>query len=585
MPGHLADGSRGQGLPPLVGDDVQPDRGMVIRAERPRSSWRVVMLCIAIWPSCTWPKAPPDAAPVVESPAVQRMRQVLARVPGILAKNHRTFPAQGGTVDGFGAGDTYPQIWLRDSAWIVPAAAAFYDAPTLISWLDLHLSVATKSGRLRDWVAAGPPDAFREWAPHVTTIGSLAVDTNTNESDQEPSAALAYCRIEEALRGQATVTGPRHRTRVAKLVAAMQALIRDRTDEETGLIWSGLTADWGDVSPVHPDQRAIYFDAATPRTLSLYSNVMVYVALDCLSRLERAGRTHDALVGQATRLRDRIRAEFWSADSGFFRMRKTLDQAPPGFEDDDRRFALGGNALAALFGVASDDQAAALFETGERLRSADRSSTISTTLVPPYAAGVFPHAAMRMPFEYQNGGQWDWFGAAMVLAEFERGYSERARLHLDQIASRILKAGPGMHEWYGRDGAPRGSPAYAASAAAVFGAVARGMLGISRTTSGYQVTLRTGETLLPLEVGQRAGSGPIVVSQTVGATTVDVVVTSTLRVDEVCSVIPPGRLATSLAAVDAPFPRGIRQIGRDTLVCADTSTSPLPVRVRFGLSR
>ena len=77
---------------------------------------------------------------------MKRIRQVYARVPETLAKNHKTFAAPGGTVKGFGAGEAYPQIWLRDSSWIVPAAAAYYDADVLTSWLDLHLAAAQKNG-------------------------------------------------------------------------------------------------------------------------------------------------------------------------------------------------------------------------------------------------------------------------------------------------------------------------------------------------------------------------------------------------------------------------------------------------------
>ena len=461
----------------------------------------IAIALIAMLPACAQVEAPslPQNA---ESAFVKRVRQVFARVPTTLEKNHKEFVVPDGTVSGFGAGEAYPQIWLRDSAWIVPAAASYYDAPALTSWLDLHLSVAAKNGRLRDWVAASAPETFREWAPQVSAVGPLAVDTNTNESDQEPSAALAYCRAREVL---AETDDPAHPSRLARLVKAMDALLRDRTDPKTGLVWSGLTADWGDVSPLYPDQRAIYLDAQTPRTLSLYSNVMTYAALNCLSGLEGPRATSARLAERAAKLREAIRATFWMKDRGHFRIRLALDPAPEAFAaQEDERFALGGNALAALHGVADDAQAAAIFETAERLRQAHRFSTISTTLIPPYPASVFQHPAMREPFQYQNGGQWDWYGAALVEAEFARGHSRQARAHLDQILARTLAAGPGIHEWYAQDGSPRGSPAYAASAAALHGAIVRGLLGLARSKDGYRLSIRVGETLERL-VGPELG--------------------------------------------------------------------------------
>ena len=514
-----------------------------------------------------------------ESASLKRIRQVLARVPETLAKNHKTFVVPDGTVTGFGAGDAYPQIWLRDSAWIVPAAAAYYDAGTLTSWLDLHLAAAGKNGRLRDWVAPGAPEVFREWAPRVMALGTLAVDTNSNESDQEASAALAHCRARDALSLSATAD-PADAGRIRRLIQAMDALIRDRTDRATGLVWSGLTADWGDVSPLYPDQRAIYLDEKTPRTLSLYTNVMVTAALECLAPHAREPKDKERLARRAAKLREGIDAHLWMKDRGFFRIRKTLDPtASEAFgRDEDVRFALGGNALAALLGVATEAQAASIFETAERLRVANNFSTISTTLIPPYEAGVFPHPAMREPFQYQNGGQWDWFGAPLVQAEFERGHSARARAHLDQIVARILRAGPGIHEWYAQDGSPKGSGAYAAAAAALHTAIVEGLLGISSSSDGYRVTIRTGETLLPIEVPQRASGNRLMVSQAVSKNTIDVEVSGTAHVTEVCSLLPQGR-----APAEAAQPRRLLKIGSDTLLCADVSASTPPFRVGFQL--
>jgi hypothetical protein len=488
-------------------------------------------------------------------------------------------------VSGFGAGDAYPQIWLRDSSWIVDAAAAYYPRETLTSWLDLHLAEAEKGGRLRDWVARGPVDPFREWAPRARARDGIAFDTNSNESDQESSAALAYCRTARLLGPAIPSDGPVRSARVSKLTTAMNALLRERTDRKTGLVWSGLTADWGDVSPQYPDQRAIYFDLKTPRTLGLYTNVLAYAALDCLAALDGPKPGQDALTARARRLKDRIRAAFWMKERGYFRIRYPLDPLPPGFRDDDDRFALGGNALAALFGIADNAQAASIFETAERLRLARNFSTISTVLVPPYSAGVFQHPAMREPFEYQNGGQWDWWGGALVEAEFERGHSALARLHLDQIVSRTLRAGPGLHEWYGQDGRPRGSATYAASAASIHNAVVKGLLGVSRSSAGYSVVMRAGETVLPFEVPQRAGAVRLIVSQTVTARAIELSVQANTPIAEVCSVLPQGSVAEDLRARDMAVPQRVRRIGNDTLVCADVSSSPPPVRVRFAIAR
>jgi hypothetical protein len=485
----------------------RPPGGTSVRSRRGAGFALAVSVAFAMAcsPVPTGLPLPATVAPGAESPELRRTRQVLARVPDVLAKNHKAFAGPKGAIEGFGAGEAYPQIWLRDSAWIVPAAAGDYGPTALLSWLDLHLDAATPDGRLRDWVAIAKPETFREWAPKVAAVGPIAVDTNTNESDQEPSAALAYCRAVEALsaRGDAAaVSGPTHAARVTRLTRAMDGLLRDRTDAKSGLVWAGLTADWGDVSPLYPDQRAIYLDAKTPRTLSLYANVVATAALDCLARLDGPKTEQARLAARAAAMRNAVRARFWMSDLGYFRVRLPLDPLPEAFRDDTR-FALGGNALAALLGVADDAQSASIFAKAEALRVANHYSTIATALIPPYDAGVFQHPAMKDPFQYQNGGQWDWYGAALIEAEFTRGHAEAARRHLDQMVARILHAGSGIHEWYTSDGEPKGSASYAAAAASIHGAIVRGLLGIARSADGVRVTLRTTETVREFDVPGR----------------------------------------------------------------------------------
>lgn len=580
MPGHRADGAGRAGLPGLVARAFPAPRN-------PALSPRLLAAALASLPflgECA--KREPPAAPAeVESVSLRSIREIFPRIQQTLGRNHRSFDGPSGKVSGFGAGDIYPQIWLRDSAWIVDAASASYPAEDLTSWLDLHLANATASGRLRDWVARGSADTFREWAPRVAVQGNFVFDTNSNESDQEPSAALAYCRIDSVLPPASLGTDLGRSHRFARVSAAMDALLRDRTDAKSGLIWSGLTADFGDVSPLYPDQRSIYLDARTPRTLSLYSNVMTAAALECLAGHETDPTRRETRRARAEKLKERIRSRFWLKDRGYFRIRLTLDPVAASFgAEEDDRFALAGNALAALYGVADDAQAASIFQAAERLRTANRLSTVSTTLIPPYRAGIFKHPSMREPFQYQNGGQWDWFGAALVQAEFERGHSALARAHLDQIVARALRSGPGLHEWYAQDGSPQGSPAYAASAAALYNAVVKGLLGLTFSPSGDRLVLRAGETLLPFETPNRAAFSSLTVSQAVGTSTIDVVVRGDRPLLEVCSVLPP-KVSPGTTEPADPHPQSVRRLGEDTLMCADVSRSTLPLHARFRFHR
>ena len=219
---------------------------------------------------------------------------------------------------------------------------------------------------------------------------------------------------------------------------------------------NAFTADWGDVSPVHGDQRAIYLDEATPVVVGLYTNALFWCAArDLQTLLQAAGRPARARFWQqqAASVRSAIDRHLWQEAPGFYRVH-LVDAAPAGWSApaDADVFALGGNAVAVLSGMASPRQAARIFAAAEERRHRFGVSTVAGTLLPPYPAGFFRHPILREPYTYQNGGQWDWFAARLIQAEFEQGHAAAARRQLGEIAARVTRAG-GLREWYTRDGA------------------------------------------------------------------------------------------------------------------------------------
>src|ERR1700730_15020660 len=85
------------------------------------------------------PSAPPAAetAYTVSDEAVTRL---LPLIRASLAANRKEFRGRTGLVRGFGAGTLYPQIWLRDSATLIPATRFLYSREHLTSWIEEHLS-------------------------------------------------------------------------------------------------------------------------------------------------------------------------------------------------------------------------------------------------------------------------------------------------------------------------------------------------------------------------------------------------------------------------------------------------------------
>jgi hypothetical protein len=176
--------------------------------------------------------------------------------------------------------------------------------------------------------------------------------------------------------------------------------------------------------------------------------------------------------------------------------------AAAGF-DDSHIFALGGNAIAVLEGLANDAQTARIVSTAEARRDRHQMSTIAAVLLPPYPQGFFQHPILAKEFEYQNGGQWDWFAGRFILAEFQRGHAHKAYRHLREVAQRVSQS-HGLFEWYTRDDQGRGSQSYAGSAGALAAAVYQGLFGIDLRGDGYGLRVRLGPHDASVRIAERA---------------------------------------------------------------------------------
>ena len=429
-------------------------------------------------------------------PALDGLQALVAQT---LEANRKTFAGRTGTVMGFGAGTTYPQIWIRDSATLLPLTRWHYDRAHLASWLEEHLAHQNPDGSLNDWIASGDAARFKADAPRVREVHRaggivLSADRNTTEADQESSAVEAARVVFDTTRDGAWLRKPvGGRALIDRLDAALSFVAARRMSG--GLVTAAFTADWGDVSPVYADQRVLYLDEATPVVASLYASALYARAARGLAEMHRASGAAAPSARWAARSEATaaaINRRLWQPRRGFYRLHMPI-VSPPGWTppDDGDMFALGGNALAALYGIAAGPRAARLMEVAERRRLEYGLSTIGGVLLPPYPAGFFRHPILREPFTYQNGGQWDWWAGRFVLAEFERGHAVRAMEHLRVVAARAVAAG-GLHEWSTRDGQGRGSPRYAGSAAALGAAVLQGLFGLDLGRNGLALHVRLG---------------------------------------------------------------------------------------------
>jgi hypothetical protein len=419
----------------------------------------------------------------------------------VLEANRSEFTGATGTVKGFGAGTLYPQIWLRDNATLIPATRYLFPLELLRSWLEEHLSHQKPNGELWDWVAAGEPSLFQAVAPRAHLAyrsgdSVLSADKNTTAADQESSAVDAAWQVFSLTGDRAWLTKPISGLRLLdRLDAALGYLLRERLDEGHGLITSAFTADWGDVSPTHADQSAIYLDDETPVVVGLYANALFARAAEELGAMHAAAgdpRRTGEWRQTAQSIRSRLNRHLWQEERGFYRIhRVVVARGEAGRFDDSDIFAMGGNALAVLHDVADERQTGRIVAVAEARRQQFGLSSVAGVLLPPYPTGFFSHPILRETFTYQNGGQWDWWSGRLLLAMFHRGYSRAAQLQLLEVARRVGRSG-GLYEWYTREGVAQGSNNYAGNVGALAAAIYQGLFGLDSRADGLDVTIRLG---------------------------------------------------------------------------------------------
>lgn len=429
--------------------------------------------------------------------------------------------ASGQPVTGFRPAAIYPPLFGRDLSWIVPAARLFYPPtawqPGVEAFLRRQYTAATRSDE----------DGWQAGAGALPGVlhSDGRVDKASAVSDEETSligAAYSLFEVQGAAWLSTVITGvtsaasdspavkgdeaaaPRV---IDRLDAALTWLWGQRRDAASGLIWRGHTTDWGDVTLDQTAPNPTDLDAERAlRTASLFDQVLAWRAARQLATMwEALGEAEPAAAWRqrATDLQSATNRDLWQPRRGFYRLHVHL--AGPSCADDracapwqhpfdEGRLLAISNAVAVQAGFCSPAQAQAILAALAQAQLAAGVAQPGLSLWPPYASWTFPQTDMKAG-RYQNGGIWDWWAGVQIEAEFKAGYSDRALLHLRQVA-RAWAAHPGqVYEWQAPDDAPTVSQAadYAAGAATLIQAVNTGLYGVEWEAGGeLRVTVRLG---------------------------------------------------------------------------------------------
>ena len=365
--------------------------------------------------------------------------------------------------NGFYAGSGYQMVWARDLNTFIELSCEEYDVKVIRENLLMFFHFQQKNGELLDGYV--PREAFTWDDPYTyesaTAPGHIGFK-NTVETDQETSLIQAIAKYIEKTGDigilNEVVAG---HTVYDRLVKAIDFLLNERYSEKYGLITGATTFDWGDVQV--EGGAVVDIDSLTHWSIDVYDNAMFAIALKYMEKIaanvtdkERWSTLHNQISTNAKKY-------LWGTETMKFIPHIYIDNSP--FPADFNENAIhyhGGTAVAIEAGFLSHDEIAAVLSQMKQNVKLSGSQSIGLTVYPPYPKEVLGKN-VSAPFQYQNGGDWTWFGGRMIQQLIAFGYVEDAWELAQPMFSRVVQNGD-FYEWYTIDGTPAGSAAFKGSA-------------------------------------------------------------------------------------------------------------------------
>lgn len=139
------------------------------------------------------------------------------------------------------------------------------------------------------------------------------------------------------------------------------------------------------------------------------------------------------------------------------RIVKNVRTHPSDF-DENQIFYHGGTAIAIEADILSKEEIKISNDKMLENVKAAQAPSIELTLYPVYPAGFFKNPGM-VPYGYQNGGDWTWFGGRMIQQLIRNGFVTEAYEEARPMFERVVRNN-GFYEWYTVDGKPTGSGSF-----------------------------------------------------------------------------------------------------------------------------
>jgi len=371
---------------------------------------------------------------------------------------------------GFNAGDGYGEVWIRDYNTFIELSAEVYPKETLKENLRVFFCLQQSDGGIVDgFIPRSKAKQTKDGYQYVFSdlAPQYAGHKNNVETDQESSLVQAVYRYVTKTGDTAFLQEKIGDLTVAqRLEMAMNYLMNKRWSEKYHLIYGATTADWGDVQHTHP--WGVFLTPDTKYSIDIYDNAMFLIAIDDMIKLVPSTQPHWGRIHAD--IAQKTMQYLWDAKRNKFIPHLYLDESPfPADFDENAIYYHGGTAVAIEAGLLSKAQVKQALSYMIADVKASGAGSIGLTLYPTYPKGYFENVGM-VPYGYQNGGDWTWFGARMIQQLVRYGFLQEAYEQLLPMTDRVLANG-GFFEWYTKENTPNGSGTFRGSAGVLYKAI------------------------------------------------------------------------------------------------------------------
>ena len=310
-----------------------------------------------------------------------------------------------------------------------------------------------------------PKEAFTWGDPNTyesTTAPGHIGFKNTVETDQETSLIQAITKYISKTNDQGIldeiVAG---KTVYERLKLAVEYLLNERYSEKYGLITGATTFDWGDVQV--EGGTVVDIDELTHWSIDVYDNAMLVIALKNMQNFAPETNEKQRWKELQIQIETNIRKYLWDSEKNKFIPHVYIDGSPfsSNFDENEIHYH-GGTAIAIEAGILNKKEITAVLSHMINNVKLSGAPSIGLTVYPPYPQEELGKN-VSAPYQYQNGGDWTWFGGRMIQQLIAYDFVEEAYELSKPMFDRVLK-NEDFYEWYKIDGTPAGSAEFKGSA-------------------------------------------------------------------------------------------------------------------------